>query len=33
MTQELRTIGKGMDAGLPALFAPDAKTAERIKEQ
>lgn len=32
MAQELRAIGKGIDAGLPALFAPDAKTAERIIE-
>lgn len=32
MAQELRTIGKGKTGTLPVLFAPDAKTAERIIE-
>ena len=32
MAKELRAIGKKIDLALPALFAPDAKTAERIIE-
>ncbi len=32
MSQELTTIGGKIGAALPALFAPDAKTAERIVE-
>jgi len=32
MAQELRAIGKGIGAGLPALFAPDARTAEKFIE-
>jgi site-specific recombinase XerD len=32
MSQELTAIGKKLDLTLPALFAPDAKTAERIIE-
>jgi site-specific recombinase XerD len=32
MTKELMAIGKKIEGGLPALFAPDAKTAERVVE-
>ena len=32
MAQDLRARGKGMGAGLPALFAPDAKAAEKYIE-
>jgi site-specific recombinase XerD len=32
MTKALVTIGKRIEKGLPALFAPDAKTAERVIE-
>lgn len=32
MGQELRAIGKRIDGGLPALFAPDMKVAERTLE-
>ena len=31
MAQELMAIGKRREGGLPALFAPDARTAERIR--
>ncbi len=30
MAQELMTTGKTMAEALPVLFAPDAKTAERV---
>ncbi len=32
MTKALTAIGKKIERGLPALFAPDAKTAERVIE-
>jgi site-specific recombinase XerC len=32
MTQDLAAIGKRIDGALPALFAPDARTAERVLE-
>jgi hypothetical protein len=32
MSQELRAVGKRIEGTLPTLFAPDAKTAERIIE-
>ena len=32
MSQELTVVGKEIGAGLPALFAPDIKTTERVIE-
>jgi len=32
MGQEIRAIGKRNDAALPALFAPDARAAEKVLE-
>jgi len=32
MAQEVMTIGKGISGALPALFAPDARAAERTIE-